>query len=175
MINQRRERSGTNERVLKHLHFDASMPMYDFINVAHFTGEKDHEKVLYPKKEKFTAERQSFEILVDQKPTRAGIDAQNQLICPENKKTDQGTLLRPCQQRPDRGRVDDHFGGSCGVLFGQTPAMLSPAAAARVRIITAGRIWLGFLPPHGYSADQRWRDAAVGCIDRWRLDCLRQR
>jgi ABC-2 type transport system permease protein len=59
---------------------ETPMPMNDFIDVGLFTGKKDHEKVLSLKKEKFTAERQSFEILVDQMPTRAGIDPQNKLI-----------------------------------------------------------------------------------------------
>jgi hypothetical protein len=54
--------------------------MNDFIDVGLFTGKKDQEKVLYLKKEKFTAEKQTFEILVDQMPTRAGIDPQNKLI-----------------------------------------------------------------------------------------------
>ena len=59
---------------------ETPMPMNDFIDVGLFTGKKDHEKVLYLKKEKFTAEKQTFEILVDQMPTRAGIDPQNKLI-----------------------------------------------------------------------------------------------
>jgi ABC-2 type transport system permease protein len=32
------------------------------------------------KKERFTQEKQTFEIVVDQMPTRAGIDPQNKLI-----------------------------------------------------------------------------------------------
>ncbi len=59
---------------------ETPMPMNDFIDVGLFTGKKDQEKVLYLKKEKFTAEKQTFEILVDQMPTRAGIDPQNKLI-----------------------------------------------------------------------------------------------
>jgi hypothetical protein len=59
---------------------ETSMPMNDFIDVGLFTGKKDQETVLYLKKEKFTAEKQTFEILVDQMPTRAGIDPQNKLI-----------------------------------------------------------------------------------------------
>jgi hypothetical protein len=59
---------------------ETPMPMNDFIDVGLFTGNKDHEKVLYLKKEKFTAQKQTFEILVDQMPTRAGIDPQNKLI-----------------------------------------------------------------------------------------------
>jgi ABC-2 type transport system permease protein len=59
---------------------EAPMPMNDVIDVGLFTGKKDQEKVLYLKKEKFTAEKQTFEILVDQMPARAGIDPQNKLI-----------------------------------------------------------------------------------------------
>jgi hypothetical protein len=59
---------------------ETPMPMNDFIDVGLFTGKKDHEKVLYLKREKFTAEKQTFEIMVDQMPTRAGIDPQNKLI-----------------------------------------------------------------------------------------------
>jgi ABC-2 type transport system permease protein len=59
---------------------ETPMPMNDFIDVGLFTGKKDHEKVLYLKKEKFTAEKQTFEIMVDEMPTRAGIDPQNKLI-----------------------------------------------------------------------------------------------
>ena len=59
---------------------ETPMPLNDFIDVGLFTGKKDHEKLLYLKKEKFTQEKQTFEILVDQLPTRAGIDPQNKLI-----------------------------------------------------------------------------------------------
>jgi ABC-2 type transport system permease protein len=59
---------------------ETPMPMNDFIDVGLLTGKKNHEKVLYLKKEKFTAEKQTFEILVDEMPTHAGIDPQNKLI-----------------------------------------------------------------------------------------------
>jgi ABC-2 type transport system permease protein len=59
---------------------ETPMPLNDFIDVGLFTGKKDHEKVLYFKKEKFTQQKQTFEILVDQMPARAGIDPQNKLI-----------------------------------------------------------------------------------------------
>jgi ABC-2 type transport system permease protein len=36
--------------------------------------------VLYLKTQKFTQEKQTLEIIVDQMPTRAGIDPQNKLI-----------------------------------------------------------------------------------------------
>src|SRR6202034_1341086 len=59
---------------------ETPMTLNDFIDVGVFSGKKDHEKVLYLKKEKFTQEKQTFEIEVDQMPTRAGIDPQNKLI-----------------------------------------------------------------------------------------------
>jgi hypothetical protein len=59
---------------------ETPMPLSDFIDVGLFTGKKDHEKVLYLKKQKFTQEKQTLEIIVDQMPTRAGIDPQSKLI-----------------------------------------------------------------------------------------------
>jgi aminopeptidase N len=59
---------------------ETPMALNDFIDVGVFTGKKDHEKVLSLKKERFTQEKQTFEIVVDQMPTRAGIDPQNKLI-----------------------------------------------------------------------------------------------
>jgi ABC-2 type transport system permease protein len=56
------------------------MPLADYIDIGVFSGAKDHEKALYLKKEKFTQEKQTFEIVVDQLPTRAGIDPINKLI-----------------------------------------------------------------------------------------------
>jgi hypothetical protein len=45
-----------------------------------FSGKKDEKKPLYLKKEKFTEEHRTFEIIVDQPPTLAGIDPYNKLI-----------------------------------------------------------------------------------------------
>jgi aminopeptidase N len=59
---------------------ESPMPLNDYIDIGVFTGKKDHEKPLYLKKEKFTQEKQTFEIIVDQPPTRAGIDPYNKLI-----------------------------------------------------------------------------------------------
>jgi ABC-2 type transport system permease protein len=59
---------------------ESPMPLNDYIDIGVFTGEKDHEKPLSLKKEKLTQEHQTFEIVVDQKPTRAGIDPYNKLI-----------------------------------------------------------------------------------------------
>ncbi len=59
---------------------ETPMPLNDYIDIGVFTGKKDHEKPLYLKKEKITQEKQTFEIMVDQMPTRAGIDPYNKLI-----------------------------------------------------------------------------------------------
>ena len=59
---------------------ETPMPLNDYIDIGVFTGEKDHEKPLSLKKEKLTQEHQTFEIIVDQKPTRAGVDPYNKLI-----------------------------------------------------------------------------------------------
>ena len=52
----------------------------DYIEIGVFSGKKDEEKPLYLKKEKFTEEHKTFEIIVDQQPTLAGIDPYNKLI-----------------------------------------------------------------------------------------------
>ena len=54
--------------------------MDDYIDVGVFSGKKDEEKPLWLKKEKFTEGGRTFEIVVDQMPTRAGIDPYNKLI-----------------------------------------------------------------------------------------------
>jgi ABC-2 type transport system permease protein len=59
---------------------ETQMPLNDFIDIGVFTGKKDHEQPLSLKKEKITQEKQVFEIVVDQMPTRAGIDPYNKLI-----------------------------------------------------------------------------------------------
>jgi ABC-2 type transport system permease protein len=59
---------------------ESPMPLADYIDVGVFSGKKDHEKQLYLKKQKFTQEKQTFEIVVDEIPTRAGIDPYNKLI-----------------------------------------------------------------------------------------------
>lgn len=56
------------------------MPINDYIDIGIFTGNKDHEKPLYLQKQKFTQEKQTFNIVVEQVPTRAGIDPINKLI-----------------------------------------------------------------------------------------------
>jgi hypothetical protein len=56
------------------------MPLADYIEIGVFTGKKDEEKPLYMKKEKITQEHETFSIIVDHEPTRAGIDPYNKLI-----------------------------------------------------------------------------------------------
>jgi len=59
---------------------ETPMPLADFIDIGVFSGKKDEEKPLYMKREKITQEHQTFTIVVDQQPTRAGIDPYNKLI-----------------------------------------------------------------------------------------------
>jgi ABC-2 type transport system permease protein len=59
---------------------ETPMALNDYIDIGVFTGKKDEEKPLYLKKEKITQANQTFEIVVDQMPTRAGIDPYNKLI-----------------------------------------------------------------------------------------------
>jgi ABC-2 type transport system permease protein len=59
---------------------ETPMTLNDYIDIGVFSGKKDEEKPLYLKKEKITQANQTFEIIVDQMPTRAGIDPYNKLI-----------------------------------------------------------------------------------------------
>ena len=59
---------------------ESPLPINDFIDIGVFNGPKDDEKPLSLHKEHLTAEHQTFTILVDQPPTRAGIDPYNKLI-----------------------------------------------------------------------------------------------
>jgi ABC-2 type transport system permease protein len=59
---------------------ETPMPLADYVDIGVFSGKKDHEKALYLKKEKITQEKNTFEIIVDELPTRAGIDPINKLI-----------------------------------------------------------------------------------------------
>jgi ABC-2 type transport system permease protein len=56
------------------------MPLADYIDIGVFSGKKNHERPLYMKREKLTQERQTFTIVVELQPTRAGIDPYNKLI-----------------------------------------------------------------------------------------------
>ena len=59
---------------------ETPMPLADYIDIGVFKGAKDEEKPLYMKREKLSQERQRFTIVVDEMPTRAGIDPYNKLI-----------------------------------------------------------------------------------------------
>jgi ABC-2 type transport system permease protein len=59
---------------------ETPLPLADYIEIGVFSGKKDEEKPLYLEKEKLTEERKTFEIIVDQAPTLAGIDPYNKLI-----------------------------------------------------------------------------------------------
>jgi ABC-2 type transport system permease protein len=59
---------------------ETPMALNDYIDIGVFSGKKDEEKPLSLKKEKITQANQTFEIVVDQMPTRAGIDPYNKLI-----------------------------------------------------------------------------------------------
>jgi hypothetical protein len=56
------------------------LPLADFVDIGVFNGKKNEEKPLYMHREKIAGERQTFTIVVDQRPTRAGIDPYNKLI-----------------------------------------------------------------------------------------------
>ena len=59
---------------------ETPMVLADYIDIGVFKGPKDEEKPLYLRREKITRERQTFTIVVDEPPTRAGIDPYNKLI-----------------------------------------------------------------------------------------------
>jgi ABC-2 type transport system permease protein len=59
---------------------ETTMPLADYIEIGVFSGAKDEEKPLYLRREKITQEHETFNIVVDQLPTRAGIDPYNKLI-----------------------------------------------------------------------------------------------
>ena len=59
---------------------ESPMALADYIEIGVFSGKKDEETPLYMKKEKITQEHQTFTIIVDKEPTRAGIDPYNKLI-----------------------------------------------------------------------------------------------
>lgn len=59
---------------------ESPMPLNDYIDIGVFKGKKDEEQPLYFKKERLTKEFNTFEIVVDEMPTFAGIDPYNKLI-----------------------------------------------------------------------------------------------
>jgi ABC-2 type transport system permease protein len=54
--------------------------MNDLVDVGVSSGKKNQEKPLATRKERITGGRQTFEFMVDEAPTRAGIDPLNKLI-----------------------------------------------------------------------------------------------
>ena len=52
----------------------------DMIDVGVFSGTKEHLKPLHMEKQRFSTDRSTVEIVVDEKPTFAGIDPYNKLI-----------------------------------------------------------------------------------------------
>jgi ABC-2 type transport system permease protein len=59
---------------------ESPAPLHDLIDVGVFSGKKDEEKPLALRKEWITGARQTFEFMVKEQPTRAGIDPYNKLI-----------------------------------------------------------------------------------------------
>jgi aminopeptidase N len=59
---------------------ETAMPLADYIEIGVFEGKKDEEKPLLMRREKITQERQTFNLVVERRPTRAGIDPYNKLI-----------------------------------------------------------------------------------------------
>ncbi len=59
---------------------ETPMPLADYIEIGVFSGKKDQEKPLYLKKEKISEQKRTFVVVVDEKPTLAGIDPYNKLI-----------------------------------------------------------------------------------------------
>lgn len=59
---------------------ETSMKMNDLVDIGVFTGPRDTEKPLYLQKQWVHDGKQTFEIVVDQMPSRAGIDPLNKLI-----------------------------------------------------------------------------------------------
>ncbi|MGC2446240.1 MAG: M1 family aminopeptidase [Candidatus Sulfotelmatobacter sp.] len=59
---------------------ETPMQLNDYIEIGVFKGAKDEEQPLYLEKKKLTQEQNTFEIVVDQEPTRAGIDPYNKLV-----------------------------------------------------------------------------------------------
>ncbi len=59
---------------------ETSMPLHDLIDIGVLTGKENDEKALSLQKVWITQPTQTFTIVVDQLPTRAGIDPYNKLI-----------------------------------------------------------------------------------------------
>jgi len=56
------------------------MSINDMIDVGVFSGDRDHLKELQFGKQRISQEKQTFEFVVNERPTLAGIDPHNKLI-----------------------------------------------------------------------------------------------
>jgi ABC-2 type transport system permease protein len=59
---------------------ETPIAMNDLIDVGVFSGTKEHLKKLYMEKQRFSTDKSTVEVVVDEKPTYAGIDPYNKLI-----------------------------------------------------------------------------------------------
>ncbi|MBV8113461.1 MAG: hypothetical protein JO300_01890 [Silvibacterium sp.] len=59
---------------------ETEVPIHDLIEVGVFSGSKDHEQPIHVEKQWITKNDETIEFVVDEKPTRAGIDPYNKLI-----------------------------------------------------------------------------------------------
>src|SRR5260221_11928658 len=59
---------------------ETPLPLADYIDIGVFKGKKDEEMPLYMRRERMTRDHQTFNLVVDERPTRAGIDPYNKLI-----------------------------------------------------------------------------------------------
>ncbi|MBB6142357.1 hypothetical protein HNQ77_000295 [Silvibacterium bohemicum] len=73
---------------------EQEVPIHDLIEVGVFSGSKDHEQPIHVEKQWITQNDSTIIFVVDQKPTRAGIDPYNKLIDrnPEDNMTDIGKM-----------------------------------------------------------------------------------
>ncbi|MFT4111207.1 ABC transporter permease/M1 family aminopeptidase [Silvibacterium sp.] len=73
---------------------EQEVPVHDLIEVGVFSGEKDHEQPIRVEKQWLSGASNTITFIVDQKPTRAGIDPYNKLIDrnPEDNMTDTSKL-----------------------------------------------------------------------------------
>ena len=59
---------------------ETAMAINDLIDVGVFSGTKEHLKPLHMEKQRFSTDKSTVEIVVNEKPTFAGIDPYNKLI-----------------------------------------------------------------------------------------------
>jgi ABC-2 type transport system permease protein len=59
---------------------ETPMPINDLIDIGVFSGTKEHLKKLYMEKQRFRTDKATVEVVVNEKPTYAGIDPYNKLI-----------------------------------------------------------------------------------------------